>query len=286
MLRILFATSTIALMSTSAALAQQEEMTLAFGEAEIAEECLNDLMVFSQQVAEEGYWFSGFRAGWGWRGYGTTPGVASEPVPAPDSVPPVPDPEATVPWAAIGWQAAPGHELRSLQNAAVTLARRGDAEGCELVSQRLQMIYNGYVEQLQEAGVQPGDVVAWREQQIVSAIPVDELGQMLSIDWVTGTDLRNLEDEQLGSIEDGVMGPEGDELAYAIVGHGGFLGFRQEHVAVPWDMLLVTPGVETFILDVPEDAIENAPRLDPERREVTAEMADEIEGYWQQYRED
>lgn len=287
----------VLLMSTAATLLAlpawaQTEQTATGQNDQIAEQCLEDLRAFSRQMGEEGYWFSGYpQQHMGWRG-----GMASEPMaPAPaegvePADPALADPAAQPgtgvgPWGDTGWIASPGHDIRTLQSAAAVLARQGDEEGCQYLLARLNATYTHYADELRKAGVEPGQISAWREEQIAASVPVEEVEHMLSLDNILGTEVRNLADEQLGSIEDVVLDPGNGDIALAIIGHGGFLGFGGDYAAVPWTLLRATPGFETFLLDATEETLENAPSVDPDRitqREGFATARQDIDGYWQQ----
>jgi sporulation protein YlmC with PRC-barrel domain len=295
----------ILLMSTAATLLAlpawaQTEQTATGQNDQIAEQCLEDLRTFSQQMGEEGYWFSGYRQPhMGWRG-----GMAGDPMatapagpaPAGDVAPADPamaDPAAQPgmavgPWGDTGWRASPGHDIRTLQSAAAVLARQGDEEGCQYLLARLSDTYTRYADELREAGVEPGQISAWREEQIAASMPVEEVAHMLSLDNILGTEVRNFADERLGSIEDVVLDPESGDIAVAIIGHGGFLGFGEDYAAVPWTLLRTTPGFETFLLDATEETLENAPSVDPDQitqRERFATARQDIDGYWQQHQQ-
>jgi sporulation protein YlmC with PRC-barrel domain len=285
----------VLLMSTAATLLAlpvwaQTEQTMTGQNDQIAEQCLEDLRTLSQQMSEEGYWFSGYRQGMGWRG-----GMAGDPMaPAPAGgmapADPAADPAAQPatgagPWGDTGWRVSPGHAIRTLQSAAAVLARQGDEEGCQYLLARVDETYSNYANQLREAGVEPGQVSAWREEQIAAAVPVEEVEHMLSLDNILGTEVRNHADEQLGSIEDVVIDPESGDIAVAIVGHGGFLGMGEDYAAVPWSLLRTTPGFETFLLDATEETLQNAPSVDPDQitqREGYATARQDIDRYWQQ----
>jgi hypothetical protein len=53
------------------------------------------------------------------------------------------------------------------------------------------------------------------------------------------------------------------EIAYAIIGRGGFLGMGQEHVAMPWQRMRATPNLDTFVLNMCEEQFESAPTVNP-----------------------
>ena len=292
----------VLLMSTAATLlalpawAQTEQP--ANGQTDqIAEQCLEDLRAFSQQMAEDGYWFAGYRHGMGWGhgmadpGMGGAPGVApADPAAAPEGDPAAMDPAAQPgtgvgPWGDTGWRVSPGHQIHTLQNAAAVLARQGDEDGCQYLLARVEETYANYADQLREAGVEPGQISAWREEQIAASTPVQEVEHLLSLDTILGTEVRNFADEHLGSIEDVVIDPEGRDIGVAIISHGGFLGFGGDYAAVPWAMLRTTPGFETFLLDATEETLENAPSVDPDQiRQADGYTAarQDIDGYWEQ----
>ncbi|TVQ33830.1 MAG: PRC-barrel domain containing protein [Geminicoccaceae bacterium] len=276
--------------------AQAEEPPRAGAAGEFAEQCMQDLRLFSQRMVDEGYWFTGYRGTWGWHGWGagvdTPPGVLppADPAaraPAPrDPVGAQPGMMPPTPWAVAGWATSPGHEILSLQNAAMVLARHGDEAGCQFVLERTEAIYDHYAGQLRAAGVEPGEISAWRQEQIAAAQPVREVEHIFSFEHITGTEIRNLQDEHIGNVDDLVWHPETGEISFAIVGHGGFLGFGQSYAAVPWEMFMATPGFETLLMDAPAAAIEDAPEVTAEEltgRDAFTAASDRIRDYWAGY---
>ena len=139
---------------------------------------------------------------------------------------------------------------------------------------------------LQRSGVEPGEVLHWRQESLLATQPVAEFDLAgLNIDHITGTELRNPRDEHLGTVDNVLVAPDGTIL-YLIVSRGGFLGLGEEHIAIPWNGLQATPGMNMFVLDVDETVIEQAPRVDPDRfvlPEVFEQRQQEIDQYWQQH---
>lgn len=273
----------IALLPAAAALAQadpgtsppaqQVQQPAQPGQQQVAQQCQEDLAAFRARMDEDGYWLTGWRYG-----------GAAQP-----AAPPVEGAGAPVggPWGSVAWQHAPHYELGTLYEAAAILARRGDEQGCQTVLAELTQLYDRYTQELRQAGVDPGQVAGWRAQQLAAAQPVEQIERTLRLDEITGTDLRNLQDEYLGSIEDIVFDPRTGGIAYVVVERGGFLGIGSRSVAVPWQALQATPGLNTFVLNVDEQAMENAPEVDPEALSDPTrfqERRQEIEQYWQQRR--
>jgi sporulation protein YlmC with PRC-barrel domain len=189
------------------------------------------------------------------------------------------------PWGGVGWAEAPRYELQALHTAAAVFGRRGDEQACQTVLSELEEMYDQYVGDLRAAGVEPGQIADWRFQQLAAAQPVTELGSRVRLDDVTGTDVRNRADEYLGSVDDVVLDPQGG-ISYVVVARGGFLGIGQTHVAVPWQGLQATPGLNTFVLNVDEEVMSAAPQVDPNafsNPEVYEQRRQEIEQFWQQH---
>jgi sporulation protein YlmC with PRC-barrel domain len=79
-------------------------------------------------------------------------------------------------------------------------------------------------------------------------------------------DVRNMQDESLGDIDDLIISINEEQIVYAIIGRGGFLGIGEDHVAVPYEALTLRTDEDGdafyFVLDVTEEAWDNAPTID------------------------
>lgn len=179
-------------------------------------------------------------------------------------------------------QATPRADMYAMMRAGYVMARTGYDEGCQQVAAAVEDVSQRYSEALDNGEFDRAGMAQWRETFLAEAVPVSELQQPLRADAVIGGDLRNLRDEDLGDIEDVVIGPNG-EMRYVIVQRGGFLGFGEDEVPVPWSDLRVTtaPYRDTFVLDVSEQAFEDAPRLGDRSREQLATGGEgRIESFW------
>lgn len=265
---------------------------------QVASQCLNDLRALSDRMNEEGYWLTGWGGRWGYGVDRTRPPRAVPPTGAGVPEPVEPATEATGPDAprmarpGVGpWGDrrfginSPSYQIRTLYESANVLAVRGDEQACNAVMNELTQLYDSYVQELQQAGVEPGEVAGWRREMILTAKPVQEFGQAINIADVTGTEIRNAQDERLGTVDDVVLDPQDGSIRYVVVSRGGFLGIGEEHVAVPWQALQATPGLNTFVLKVPEEAMEQAPKVDPDQFGAAGtfdQRSQEIDQYWQQ----
>ncbi|WP_371347437.1 PRC-barrel domain-containing protein [Ancylobacter sp. IITR112] len=275
------------------AASQQDRQTTAgaraSGERQVAQQCLDELRAFNAQMNDDGFWISGWGAqdiqaggragmdgatsGTASSGQATRAQRASEDVPAnqsPTARAPNTQDNAVTParsaWGGSSWGiGSPPYQIRTLRSAANVLGQRGEQQACNAVLAEMKEAYRDYTGQLRQAGVEPGDVTSWRQQRLVGARPVTEIDAgLVNLADITGTEVRNLQDEQLGTVEDVVLDSERGGIRYVIVSSGGVLGIGEDMVAVPWQALRATRGLNTFVLNAPSDALDEAPSVDPE----------------------
>jgi len=272
MRRILFPTSTgVALLCASAAWAQQTPTPEA-GAPQVAEQCLADLQTFTEELAETGYGMVGPA------GYGTPAAGA----PAADA------PAGGYTGAPVGgWYGTMGARrgMGAIVAAAEVFAMQGKEESCQTVLEEARKLHQERVQMIEEAGVAPEEVQTWRHEQLLTAVPVTEMERVISIDSAVGADVRNLKDEHLGDIEDVVVNQDGT-IEYALLSRGGFFGLGAQYVPVSWESLKAVPALDTFVLDVPKDVIEQAPQIDRQAfsdLQTYEQVGEEVDRYWQEH---
>ena len=279
------------------------------GQKPVAQKCLNDLQAFRQKMQQDGLWLSGYRTGYGWSGYGmsmrsdqtvahTAPGTSNTDaragsdararaadVPTQSAGAGIGQAAAGGPWGNVNWTVPPMQQLRTLHGAAVVMAQRGEQQGCETVLSELRDAYDEYGQQLKQAGGDQGRMSSYRQQQLASAKPVNQMNRVFRTDNITGTDVRSPKDEYLGSVEDAIVDPNSGQISYLILAHGGFLGFGEDYIAVPWKQLQATPNMDMFVLNTTENALEKAPKVDPQAfsdQQTYNQRRQEINRFWQQ----
>jgi sporulation protein YlmC with PRC-barrel domain len=81
-----------------------------------------------------------------------------------------------------------------------------------------------------------------------------------------GADVENPSGQSLGDIKDIVLDPQTGQIAYAVLGFGGFLGMGEKYFAIPWAALSAKekrPGeIDKFVLNVDQEKLKNAPGFD------------------------
>lgn len=82
----------------------------------------------------------------------------------------------------------------------------------------------------------------------------------LSASTITGTNVENLQGDNIGQIHDLMIDLERGEISYAVLSHGGFLGIGKDYFAVPLQALKFSDRDENLIkIDVDKEILENAP---------------------------
>lgn len=124
-----------------------------------------------------------------------------------------------------------------------------------------------------------------QEQQAQSAdeLPTDQLALAQS-DSIKGSAVSNPQGEQVGDIQDVVVDVRKGDVAFAVVGVGGFLGVGEKNVAVPWDRLQPGPQPQSFVLDADRQTLERAPSLDLENvaRMQEPQIREEVTAFWRE----
>jgi len=110
--------------------------------------------------------------------------------------------------------------------------------------------------------------------------PVGKTHEEVSL-WI-GKEVKNTQGEDLGIVEDFVRDSEG-KLSFAVVSHGGFLGFGEKKVAIPYSALTYDKEKQYFTCDISEDRFANAPEFEDEAKLHDRSFAEEVYRYFGQH---
>jgi sporulation protein YlmC with PRC-barrel domain len=86
--------------------------------------------------------------------------------------------------------------------------------------------------------------------------------EVLSARTIIGDDVRNLQGEDIGEIEELMVNLADGCIAYAVLSFGGILGLGDKLFAVPWKALRMRPEEHAFVMDIRKEKLENAPGFD------------------------
>lgn len=104
----------------------------------------------------------------------------------------------------------------------------------------------------------------------------------MSTSSLTGDEVYNLQDEDLGDVKDFMLDMRTGKVAYAVLSFGGFLGMGEKLFAVPWAALTLDTENKRFTLNVTKERLEGAPGFDKDNWPDMADpvWADGIHSYY------
>lgn len=131
--------------------------------------------------------------------------------------------------------------------------------------------------------VQARDEVRAPNMRSTTDRPMNQL-PLAQADTIQGSEVRNQNGDRIGNVEHVVVDIKQGQVAYAIVGVGGFLGVGEKSVAVPWNRLKAGDRPESFVLNADRDTLRNAPSVDTRS---LAQLEDpqarrQISAFWEQ----
>jgi len=109
---------------------------------------------------------------------------------------------------------------------------------------------------------------------------------LVAVSEIKGTAVTNLQNQNIGDVDELLIEPDEGTLRFAVLSVGGFLGLGTTKVAVPWRAFNITPrrdGTVMMKLDATKERLEKAPRIEGKNYErlYTAEGAEPVFVYWE-----
>ena len=113
-----------------------------------------------------------------------------------------------------------------------------------------------------------------------------EATTLVAASEIKGTKVTNLQNQEIGDIDELLIEPGTGLVRFAVLSVGGFLGLGSTRVAVPWRAFEIThsrKGALLMILDATKERLERAPRIEGKNYErlYTDEAAEPIFVYWE-----
>src|SRR2546430_1563339 len=95
--------------------------------------------------------------------------------------------------------------------------------------------------------------------------PMTESGttsSLIASDGVEGTAVYDVHGKRIGKVERLMIDKLTGRIAYAILSFGGFLGIGEDHYPIPWSMLTYNEKPDGFQVDITEEQLKNAPKIE------------------------
>ena len=108
-----------------------------------------------------------------------------------------------------------------------------------------------------------------------SDLPLEEPWQDMR-----GLAVYDIQDEQIGSVEDLYVDREVRLPSYLVVSAGGFLGVGKKHFLIPVEEVSRDVGEERVTVTVPKEKVLNSPEFDQDVGVPTADLQRAIDAYY------
>ena len=151
---------------------------------------------------------------------------------------------------------------KALRQSSRILFSLGDEDACSETVDALENFLTEKRESMVEEGIVLDLERELRLKELRNARKINAVQAAIRASDFVGSDFRNLHDEALGEIEDVVLDGSNVRTSYLLVSTGGFLGFGDDLIAVPIELVRTTPNFDTIVLDVAQSDLERAPELD------------------------
>lgn len=79
---------------------------------------------------------------------------------------------------------------------------------------------------------------------------------------VSGTSVYDTTGEKIGNIEDIVLEKTSNQILFAVVSFGGFLGIGEKYHSVPWSLLDYNKDMGGYVIPLSKDVLKAAPSYD------------------------
>jgi sporulation protein YlmC with PRC-barrel domain len=115
--------------------------------------------------------------------------------------------------------------------------------------------------------------------------PVQErqTSSLITSDRVEGMPVYDARGKRIGKVERLMIDKLTGRIAYAILSFGGFLGIGADHYPIPWSMLTYNEKPDGFQLDITEEQLKNAPKIEQGESWEQANRArnQDVYDYWE-----
>jgi sporulation protein YlmC with PRC-barrel domain len=105
-------------------------------------------------------------------------------------------------------------------------------------------------------------------------------GILLSTETLLGSDVKNPQAQDVGTLKQLMVDPHTGRVMYAVVAMGGFLGMGEKTVIVPWNALEVGRDGKSLVLNVSPQMLQQAPAYEKGKEPMYAPTSEPRGGGW------
>jgi sporulation protein YlmC with PRC-barrel domain len=76
---------------------------------------------------------------------------------------------------------------------------------------------------------------------------------------VIGTNVKDPSGNKIGEVEDVMLDKESNNIMFAVVGFGGFLGMAEKYHPIPWSALEFSEDEDAYVVNYTKEQLQRAP---------------------------
>jgi sporulation protein YlmC with PRC-barrel domain len=81
----------------------------------------------------------------------------------------------------------------------------------------------------------------------------------IRVSKVLGTKVQNPAGQKIGKVEDVILDKESNNIMFAVLSFGGFVGVGEKYYPVPWAVLDYDEGQNAYVVNYTKEQLEGAP---------------------------
>jgi sporulation protein YlmC with PRC-barrel domain len=99
---------------------------------------------------------------------------------------------------------------------------------------------------------------------------------------VIGTNVKDLSGQKIGEVEDIILDKTSNNIMFAVVGFGGFLGISEKYHPIPWSALNYSDSDHSYVVNYTKNQLQAAPAgsIDELTRDDGAAIRDQTYDYY------
>lgn len=145
-------------------------------------------------------------------------------------------------------------KLSQLRQSALLLAEN-DQEGlCDEVAESMKDMVNERRKVLAQEK---------RERALKTAPTITSYDRVIDLETLLDADVYDPEGDDLGTVHAVTVDAATGKVAYVVITYGGFLGFGEKLLPIPFTQLHMTEQRGMLVLDISRDLLDETPGIDP-----------------------
>ncbi len=144
-------------------------------------------------------------------------------------------------------------QLRQLHKSALLLVQNGKEDLCDDVADAMENMVDKRKKVLDKHA---------RAQALRNAPPITDLNQVIELNTLVDSTVYDRKGDELGTLRAVAMDARQGKVAYVLLEYGGFLGFGEKLIPIPFDKLHMTKERGALVLDMDRALLDDAKGVD------------------------